>query len=344
MNARVSSIPVVVASLLAAGIAQAQPRDPAAAETLYKEGRQLVAAGDWVAGCSKFDASMALDPAASTLLNIARCHERDGKLATAWADYKRALVLDQETPGAERQKTLGEIAEKGIAALEPRLPRMKIVVRNPPPGLVITRNGAPYPAAALGATVPADPGAQEVVASAPGFMKASRSVMLEEGKFAEVELSLAPEIVPPPPTPPPVVAPAPAPAVPAPEPRGDLEHAPRSGGVPAWSFAVGGLGIVLVGVGVALRLDGAAAERALDHQCGTARVCDPKGGYDPSADNARKNRDFGLFVGLGVAGAVALGAAVIGVVSAGPRKSSTALSAAPWIGSSAGGASIRGEF
>src|SRR5688572_22367029 len=83
--------------------AQSQTRDPAAAEALYKAGRDLVAKGDWDVGCPKFDASMSLDPVASTLLNIAKCHEHYGRLARAWADYKRALVLNQDTPGAERR-------------------------------------------------------------------------------------------------------------------------------------------------------------------------------------------------------------------------------------------------
>src|SRR5262245_41876693 len=90
--------------------AQSGARDPAAAEALYKTGRDLVAKGDWDGGCPKFDASMALDPVASTLLNIAKCNEHYGRLAQAWADYKRAIVLNQETQGAERRKTLADIA------------------------------------------------------------------------------------------------------------------------------------------------------------------------------------------------------------------------------------------
>src|SRR5690349_15880908 len=64
------------------------PRDAAAAEALYRRGRELLSAGNWAEACAKFDASMALNPAASTMLNIARCHEHEGKIAQALIDHK----------------------------------------------------------------------------------------------------------------------------------------------------------------------------------------------------------------------------------------------------------------
>ena len=71
---------------------------------------------------------MILYPAASTLLNIARCYEHDGKLALAWSAYQRALVINRETQGEERKRALEEIAQKGLAKVEPRVPRIKIVM------------------------------------------------------------------------------------------------------------------------------------------------------------------------------------------------------------------------
>jgi hypothetical protein len=296
--------------------ALAQPRDPVAAEALYKEGRDLVARGDWTAACPKFDASMALDPAASTLLNIAQCHDKAGRLARAWAEYRRAVVLNQETPGAERRKVLEDIANKGIAALEPRLPKLRIVVRDAPAGLRITRDGQEVASATLGQALPADPGEHEVVATAPSHRPEKRRVSLVEGKTTDLELVLvrgdeaaAPD---------PGGTAGPTPAAPA-----DRASEP-SGGVPTWAWIAGGVGIALVGAAVAFRLDGAAAESELDDECGTERVCDPSSGYDPDEANARKNRDFGLFIGLGAAGVVGIGVAIIGIVTAPSSKSPSA--------------------
>src|SRR5262249_29289014 len=137
--------------------------------------------------------SLALNPSASTMLNIARCHEHDGRIATAWESYHRALALNHETMGAERQKALEDIAVKGAIALEPRLPRLRIVITRSPEGLIVQRDGKPVLATALGEALPADPGPHEIHASAPGYRSETRSVILEAGKTTMVELSLEAE-------------------------------------------------------------------------------------------------------------------------------------------------------
>lgn len=330
---------------------QGQTRDPAAAEALYKAGRDLVAKGDWDAACPKFEASMSLDPVASTLINIAKCHEHFGRLARAWADYKRALVLNQDTPGAERRKALGEIATKGIQAIEPRLPKMRIAVADRPEGLRVERDGQEIPLAMLGEVVPVDPGSHEVSATAPGYAIEKQTVKAEEGKTIEVSLRLSKS----------ADSPAPAgansaggaisdPAVP---PVQGSDKAPEdSGGIPTWVWVVGGAGVALMGAGIAFRIDGLAAEAALDENCGEQRVCDPASGYDPVPDNDRKNRDFILFAALGGAGAAAIGAAVIGAIVAPPKaraasalaEKAPTISAGGWISPAGFGASLKGVY
>jgi tetratricopeptide (TPR) repeat protein len=105
--------------------ARAEPtRDPAAAEALFNEAKALLKRGDWGAACAKYRASMELDPAVATLLKIASCYEREGKLAAAWYDYQRALKLNRERTdqSAQRRKALEAYATKALAALEPRVP------------------------------------------------------------------------------------------------------------------------------------------------------------------------------------------------------------------------------
>jgi tetratricopeptide (TPR) repeat protein len=171
---------------------QAAPRDVAAAEALFRAGRDLIAAGRYEEGCPKFQASFNLDPSVGTLLNIAKCHEHDGKLMTAREEYARALVLTRDIKDPGRQKTLDGITRQGISAVELRLPKLVVtIVPSPlPPGLEVVRDGQKMAATALAEAVPLDPGRHEVTASAPGYRTVTRPVTLEEGKTATVEIAL----------------------------------------------------------------------------------------------------------------------------------------------------------
>src|SRR6185312_10516239 len=124
LSTRAVPAAVLAALVLGSAGAAAQPADDeVAAAALFRAGRELVAAGDYAAGCPKFEASLKLHASASTLLNIARCHEHEGRLATAWLDYQRGLSLNRGTSGAERQRELEEVARAALAALEPRVPK-----------------------------------------------------------------------------------------------------------------------------------------------------------------------------------------------------------------------------
>jgi hypothetical protein len=317
-----------MAVVLSSSAARAEPpkRDPAAAEVLFRSGRDLVAKGNHAEGCAKFDASFALDPSTGTLLNIAKCHERDGKLVSAWADYQRALTLNIATQGAERRAGLERIAKEGIAALEPRLPKVRIAIADPPAGLKVLRDGSEMPTASLGEALPMDPGKHEVSASAPGYRTETREVELGEGKTATLEIALVKEGE-----------------------RGGEAAPPARGGVPVWAWVTGGAGIALSGASIYFLTEDLAAISELKSQCSTNAAGDwsCKPGYDPAADNARKNRSLGLFIGLGSAGVIAIGTAVVGIAQARraytpPAAASVSLS--PWAGPQGAGIVAQGGF
>ncbi|MDI1448284.1 hypothetical protein [Polyangium sp. 6x1] len=296
--------------------------DPAAL-ALFESARELVDNGDWAAGCAKFEASLMVYAAPSTMLNLAKCYEHDGKLATAWSAYKRSLVLNQETPGAERKSALDTIANEGITNIEPKLPRVKITIANAPVGLYITRNGQEMPAAMLGSAIPVDPGPQTIAVQAPGFRALRKSFTATEGKTEDITLKLEPE-------------------------RGDAA-APGSGRIPAWAWVAAGGGVALGVAAAAFRIDQARVEGRQDALCkgDLERGCPPLSQYDPTDDNATKKRDFALFVGLGAGGVIALGAAVTGFVlgSRSPSRAATAGTVVvPWIGPNVAGAGIGGRF
>jgi len=331
------------------GLARAADRDPAAAEALYHSGRKLVSEGKWAEGCAKFDASMELNPAASTLINIAKCREHDGRLSEALVDYKRALQLNQDTLGGARKKALEKVAKEGAASVEARLARVELVVKTRPEGLEVAWDGRSLPLAALGEPIPLDPGKHTFEATAPDHEKAERTLELAEGQKATVELSLVPvkkqdsgaKVEPAKPDPA-----KPDPAKPGPD-KPPADGGARSGGVPAWAYVAGGLGLAAVGGGVYFRLDQMAAEDRIRENCpGEPPICDPSKGYDPTDDNARKNQSFYLFVGLTAAGAVGIGAAVIGIArGVGQKKAkATSVHVAPWIGRGEGGFVMQGAF
>jgi hypothetical protein len=154
--------------------------DKVLAESLFQEGKKLVAQGKYEEGCNKLAASHEQDPAPGTLLNLGKCHEAMGKLATAWIDYKQAEAMAR-TMGRDDQKTL---AIDRAAALEPKLSRLRVSA-NPgsTPGLVVKRNGDRIPNASLGTAVPVDPGKYVIEASAPGYETWTKEI--DVGKNAD---------------------------------------------------------------------------------------------------------------------------------------------------------------
>src|SRR5690242_20156658 len=91
-------IHVAVAVNAAIAMLAASPRaaagDPVAAEALFQAAVELLERNDASGACAKFAASQELDPAVSTLVQLAKCREREGKLAEAWYLLQQALKLN----------------------------------------------------------------------------------------------------------------------------------------------------------------------------------------------------------------------------------------------------------
>jgi hypothetical protein len=263
--------------------------DPVA-QALFQDGRELVDKGDWDAGCTKFEASMLLYPAASTLLNIARCFEHKKKLASAWSTYKRARVLNRETVGEERRRAIDDLIDTQLAALSPRLPKLKLHMPRPVLGVTLRKDGEPLPAAVIGTEVPVDPGEHEIAAEAPGHLPFRARFDVAEGTSRDVTIDLVSE----------------------------ADAAPHDTGVPTWAWVTGGASLLLFGASAAFRIDQAYIEGKQAALCkGDVQnklTCPPSAEYDPGPDNTRKNVDFALSLGFGVAGAAALVSSLYGVV------------------------------
>ncbi len=154
---------VAVVTLFAIGPARA---DSAAAEALFRDGRNLIKQGRLAAGCDKIGASQKLDASVGTLLNLGDCREKLGQLASAWAAFREAESLAKRK--GDDNKRLVE-ASKRAAALEPKLSNLVIEVPQPVAGLVIRRGDEIVDRAAWNTPLPVDPQTHVIVAEAPGF-------------------------------------------------------------------------------------------------------------------------------------------------------------------------------
>ncbi len=145
--------------------ANAEAYDSAGAEVLFREGKQLMDQKDYAAACPKLAESYRLDPATGSLLALALCYERSGKLASAWVAYTDAAARAKREGQADRERG----AEARARELEPRLAKLIVEVEAPDTaGLEVIRDGVHLGPAAFGTAIPVDVGEHVVEARAPG--------------------------------------------------------------------------------------------------------------------------------------------------------------------------------
>jgi len=298
-NRRGPGAALLLAFALTLTAADARAGDPAIAETLFREGKGLMKRGDYARACPKLAESQRLDPASGTLLALALCREKEGKVATAWAKYLEAEALartDGNTPRAQA-------AQKRAAALEPTLAKLELVVGEDLralPGLEIRLDGVILESAVWTTAVPVDPGERLVEAVAEGKKHWQATITITQPAERQA-ITIGPlEDLPPEPEPEP---PPPAPVAPT-EASSALWVA---GGV------IGGLGVVALGVGTFFGV------RALDHigdaqdRCPTTQCSDPEA-VDLN-DSGALSAD--LSTGLIIGGGVATAAGIVLLVMAG---------------------------
>ncbi|MCA9624492.1 MAG: PEGA domain-containing protein [Myxococcales bacterium] len=284
--------------------ALARAADPAA-EALFQDAIALMKEGRFAEACPKLAASQAREAKSGTLLVLGSCHEQLGQTATAWAEYTEAATLARTEGRSENAEKAQEFAQ----AVAPLLSRLTIDVAAQPVEIEVTLDGVRIAPATYGTALPVDPGPHQVEAQAAGHEPWSGSITV--GADADQQTLTVPALVPlPAPVEPLPAMPPPPPAPIAPAPLPDQPEADE--GPPLWVWVVGGTGLALLAASVAFRVDQAAAGNALDEQCGADRTACPPS-YDFMADRAREERSFGLFLGFGAGGVVALGAAVIGL-------------------------------
>ena len=296
------------------------------ADALFQEGKRLLELGSFAAACDLLAQSDTLDPSVSALGLLATCHEQQGRLATAWREYvetaKRADAAHDER---------GSFAKQRAAAIEPRVPRMTILVPHSIAGLTVHRDGAPVRANALGTPILVDPGAIELAFSAPGHEPARIRLSAKESSSITIDAPELARVTPPaPPAPPPSVT-------------------SRLGARLPAAIAIGGVGIAALGVGIgfgAHAIDRNAASKTLQDLCASPGA--PQGSCAAGQD-ARQSAFRGATIStVGfVAGGVGIGVAaalLLWPTGRAPAAKQGGLDLTPLLGTDGAGASLRGSF
>jgi len=303
---------LLVALALSLTGVDAHAGDTAIAESLFREGKVLMKQGDYSKACPKLAESQRLDPASGTMLAVALCHEKAGKLATAWAEYLEADALARQDGRAARS----EAAQKRAAALEPKLAKLEIVVDGATgelAGLQIRLDGILLQQAVWSTAMPVDPGEHSLEATATD-KKPWQTTVTFTAPAEQQQITIGPlEDLPPSPI-----------EKEAPKPTPD--EVPESSDA-TWVAGgiLGGLGLAALGVGTffgvrALDQIGEAQERCTVDHCTDPEAIDLNDSGALSADLST-----GLLIGGGVA--TAAGIALLLTAALQEGESSEAVSA-----------------
>jgi hypothetical protein len=282
--------PVLVAALLAtctAGRAMADvpvstaSPDEARRTALYREGVDLANAGRWDEAVKRFREVVAIRSAPPALFTLAEAEEHLGELATAEHTYERALTEAQAAGATD----VAGAARDALSSIEPRVPRLVIVLAQPVDNATATVDGAPAP---MGEAVKVNPGERHVVVVAPGRHAFQSSISLTAGQSLSVTAHLRSDDAPsrpPPDSGPPAAVPSAFPTLP---------------------LILGGGGLVVGVVGIGLGLAGQSRYSDANSNC-TGGVCSRQS----DVDNGNAGRTE-VMVGTVLAGVGA--AAVAGAV------------------------------
>jgi hypothetical protein len=327
----------------------------AAAEALFREGKELMSQGREEEACAKFAASHKLDPAVGTLLNLADCNERIARTASAWAQFLEAETLSRSA-GSERRE---RVARERAAALEPALIRLTVVVPEQArvEGLTVTRDEQVIEPAGWGSGLPVDPGEHVVVAKAPGKLEWRTTVSaLEPGARLRVTIPALEDLAQPTATPQPAATSAPpqpvatgaaltrAPAQPRPEPQPVASaDSPDAGSAQrAIGLMIGGVGLAGYVVGSVFGLS--AKSKWSDADC-PQNVCQTSADQQLSED-ANRNADIATVTFIAATAALTLGTVVYLTAPRTAEHAGTArpLAVAPVVGRGSGAIAMAGRF
>ncbi|HEY8078038.1 MAG TPA: hypothetical protein VIF62_28120 [Labilithrix sp.] len=289
MTARAAFASFALACTLVAGAAHAQSTASAPAEKLFREGKALAASGDLEQAIAKFKASQDLEPSVGVLLSLGDAYRARGQVASAWGAYVAARDL-------ARSRTDARVAdaEARAADVKPRLPRLTVRVA-PQGDVTVSDEGLTLPPASFGTSLPVDPGAHTIVATARGKRPFRATQTIGEAQAREIFVPVLQDDD--------AAAPRPLPEPPAEERHDDPQRTVGLGLVIGGGVATAA-GFVLGAVAISKWSSVTAA-------C-PEKQCDTLGQRDAAESDARAASHFAAASTIGiVVGLVAIGAGFV---------------------------------
>jgi hypothetical protein len=276
--------------------ANGQP-DEARRAAVYREGIQLADAGRWKEAIERFREAIAIRSAPPALFTLAQAEEHAGELATAERTFERALSEAR----AAGITDVADAAKKSLSSIEPRVPRLTIKVASGVESATATVDGSPAP---IGEPVKVNPGDHFVSVSAPGKTTFKSNAYVGEGQSANVAAIL------------PLLSPR-GEAVPTGSLAADSDRSALL--VP---IAIGGTGIVVGAVGLAVRLVGQSRYGSATASCPN-EVCpnDAAGMADQATASSARNEEIAGTIVLGVGAAVLASGVVVWLMQ--PKKTAS---------------------
>ena len=310
---------LIAAALTAPPVNAADKHNPARAEQLFKLGKDYMDKGQLEEACKAFAGSQESDPSVGALLNLALCHEKKGRTATAWAVYNEAASFAEQTGQPDRATGARDLASK----LEKQLSKLTVKVPDRHDRMVVRVDAQELPPVSYDVSVPIDPGEHTVDASAPGFQMWSASVTVEAHADSKT-----------------VTVPA-------------LEKGGHRRGQLIAGAVIGGVGVLGLIGGIVTGVQAIGIRSYLKEHC----MATPEGKFDcpslgdPDPAATRKKLDSfkptaNLSTGLFVAGGVLTAAGVVVVLTA-PRSAEPttgSIELAPILAPNAGGLLLTGAF
>jgi hypothetical protein len=277
----------LLALALATTFARAQSTDDARAraDTLFREGQDLMSAGQLPTACAKLEESQRLDPKIGRLLNVAYCHERLGRTATAWSEYNQAAALALQTRQSERE----QFARKQANQLAHKLSFIQLDLAAARDVSQVTVDGASLSRDQWAVPFPIDPGDHALTFGAAGRKTRTQTVSISAAGTTRVPVeglepegdtftsSAAPSSASPS---------GAAPSASQPESQSLAEQpaapAPKRNRTPGW--IIGGIGVAALGVGAGFGLQAMSLKNDADPNCPNHQ-CNAQG--NSSIDDAK---------------------------------------------------------
>ena len=316
-------------------------RDAARAEELFKQGKERLSQLDYAAACPLLAESVELDPASGSLLALAMCHEREGKLASALREYTSVVELSRRANRPDRESA----AQGRVEDLERKVSTLTIRAPGGLQGLSLRIDGSPVEPAIIGTKVATDGGRYTIAASAPGKKPWTDTVVVaESGDEKEVVIperrgALAAT---------PIAATradeAVAPARKTPPKRSRRIHGPDGPTAAQWAgLGAMGAGLVVAVAGGFLVLHALGKDEDAKNGC-AHDLCTVQSRHDRLAARDAANVATIAFIAGGGLLASGFVLYVAGDQSSVESQATARTSAGAWVAPGGGGAQLRGTF